>query len=53
MEINELSAGHVQDRLKALRTSWSWAASSCKKDIVYNTLVSVLHKELWWQAHVF
>lgn len=53
MEINELSAGHVQDRLKALGASWSWVASSSKRDIICNTLVSMLCKELWQQAHIF
>lgn len=47
MEINKLSAGHVQDRLGAF---WSWAASSCKRDIICNILASVLYKELWRQA---
>lgn len=53
METNELSAGHVQDRLEDLGASWSWAASSCKRDIICNTLASVVRKELWHQDRVF
>lgn len=51
MEINKLSAGHVQDRQEALGHSWSRAASSCKSNIICNTLVSVLHTELW--QHIY
>lgn len=51
MEINELSAAHVQDRQEALGNSWNRAASSPKSNILCNTLVSRLHTELWQNTY--
>lgn len=51
MEINELSAVHVQGRQEALGHSWSRAASSHRNNILWNTLVSMLHTQLWQHTY--